>query len=247
MEDTLALIARNIDVAIHRHSAVQVVMSLDGQYPATLSNQRLSAVTGFVIDSNVPHACESARSSVLVISIDAFSRNGMYLRRQVLGGEAFRLLEDPACSELASVASELRRSFSDTGSVDYRSIFPSGFWNATVSAHDVDARVDRAAHMLRRSLVEPPSMQILANHVGLSERRLRQLFQAQIGSSVRRFVLWLRIRTATRLISEGHELAEAAHCGGFCDQAHLTRVFKQMFGVSPAVLRENAKFLEVFG
>lgn len=246
MEDTLALIARNTNVTIHRHSAVQVVMSLDDPYPATLGTQCFPAVTGFVIDSNIPHACESASCSVLVVSIDAFSHLGMCLRREILRGEAFRLFEDSACAGLASVAGEMRKTFSQTGTVDYRLLLSSVPSHGQPPGQDIDPRVKRVAEKLRRSFLQPAPMHVFADQVGLSQRRLRQLFQAQIGTSIRRFILWLRIRTAMRLISEGHELSEAAHCGGFSDQAHLTRVFKQIFGVSPAALRANAKFLAVF-
>ncbi|WP_333904326.1 helix-turn-helix domain-containing protein, partial [Achromobacter insolitus] len=39
------------------------------------------------------------------------------------------------------------------------------------------------------------------------------------------------------LLRDGLALADAAHAVGFADQAHLTRVFKQVYGSTPGVLR----------
>ncbi|MGE8688722.1 MAG: AraC family transcriptional regulator [Achromobacter sp.] len=52
---------------------------------------------------------------------------------------------------------------------------------------------------------------------------------------------WLRnwrVARARVLLREGLPLADAAHAVGFADQAHLTRVFKQVYGSTPGVLRK---------
>jgi AraC-like DNA-binding protein len=51
---------------------------------------------------------------------------------------------------------------------------------------------------------------------------------------------WLRnwrVARARALLRDGLALADAAHAVGFADQAHLTRVFKQVYGSTPGVLR----------
>ena len=52
---------------------------------------------------------------------------------------------------------------------------------------------------------------------------------------------WLRnwrVARARVLLREGLPLAEAAQAVGFADQAHLTRVFKLVYGSTPGVLRK---------
>ncbi|MCY1522404.1 Helix-turn-helix domain protein [compost metagenome] len=52
---------------------------------------------------------------------------------------------------------------------------------------------------------------------------------------------WLRnwrVARARVLLREGLPLADAALAVGFADQAHLTRVFKQVYGSTPGVLRK---------
>jgi AraC-like DNA-binding protein len=41
------------------------------------------------------------------------------------------------------------------------------------------------------------------------------------------------LRTARRLLADGHSAAEAAALTGFADQAHLTRWFRRCYGVTP--------------
>ncbi|WP_208099172.1 hypothetical protein [Nostoc sp. 106C] len=92
-EDTLVILAKNIEVEMHRHHAVQLVVSLDKPYNATLDDQEIKSVRGFLIDSDIPHACQSAESTVLVISVDATSTKGRLLKQQ-LSKRTFTLIDE---------------------------------------------------------------------------------------------------------------------------------------------------------
>ena len=54
------------------------------------------------------------------------------------------------------------------------------------------------------------STQDIADLVGLSRRQLERLFSGQLGLSVRRLVLWQRLRVALHLALSGASLTEAA-------------------------------------
>ena len=47
-----------------------------------------------------------------------------------------------------------------------------------------------------------------------------------------------RVARARELLRGGLPLADAAHAVGFADQAHMTRVFKQVYGSTPGVFRK---------
>ena len=81
----------------------------------------------------------------------------------------------------------------------------------------------------------------VAAHAGLSRFELARTFRAQIGLPPHAFQLDLRIARARSLLAAGEPPAAVAAACGFCDQAHLTRVFKRAVGVTPARYARTSK------
>jgi hypothetical protein len=92
-EDSLVILVRDIEVKLHYHHAVQLVISLDKPYRALLDHQEIDSTRGFLIDSDIPHACQSANATVLVISVDANAIRGKLLKQQ-LSNRKFVLLDE---------------------------------------------------------------------------------------------------------------------------------------------------------
>lgn len=76
----------------------------------------------------------------------------------------------------------------------------------------------------------------LARAVHLSPSRARHVFASGTGTTFRGYMLWLRINRAVSLMMEGRSWTDAAHGAGFADSAHLSRTFRRVFGLSPAML-----------
>ncbi|MET1076871.1 MAG: helix-turn-helix domain-containing protein [Pseudomonas sp.] len=102
---------------------------------------------------------------------------------------------------------------------------------AQVERKVLDPRVEQALHALDRRLQGKVEAAGLAREVSLSLSQLQRLFGAQVGLSVRRLVLWRRLRLALRLALDGAPLTAAAHGAGFADSAHLSRTVRAMFGI----------------
>jgi AraC family transcriptional regulator len=65
-------------------------------------------------------------------------------------------------------------------------------------------------------------------------RAFRQAYGQTIGECIRS----ARVRNAARLLlASGQPISEVATESGFCDQAHLSRAFKRVFGMTPAAYR----------
>lgn len=96
----------------------------------------------------------------------------------------------------------------------------------------VDPRVRQALEQLRSNVDISISATSMARSVGLSRNRLMELFSAEIGVPVRRYILWHRIKLAATEIGRGANLTIAAHAAGFADSAHFARTMKDMFGVT---------------
>jgi AraC-like DNA-binding protein len=80
---------------------------------------------------------------------------------------------------------------------------------------------------------ENVSLERLAHEAGLSPFHLCRVFRQEIGLSPHAYQVLVRVQLAKRLLAEGVSIAQIAVEAGFFDQAHLTRHFKRIFGVTP--------------
>jgi AraC-like DNA-binding protein len=103
------------------------------------------------------------------------------------------------------------------------------------------AAVRRARAYLEERWAEPVTLGELAAHARLSRFELARTFRAQVGLPPHAFQLDLRIARARTLLAAGEPPAAVAAVCGFCDQAHLTRVFKRAVGVTPARYARSSK------
>jgi AraC-like DNA-binding protein len=103
------------------------------------------------------------------------------------------------------------------------------------------AAVRRARDLLRSRWSEAVTLAELAEHARLSRFELARTFRAQVGLPPHAYQLDLRISHARRLLAAGEPVAAVAASCGFFDQAHLTRVFRQAVGVTPARYARSAR------
>ena len=80
----------------------------------------------------------------------------------------------------------------------------------------------------------------LAGVAGLSPSHFSRLFKETIGQRPMQFVTRYRIEQAKRRLADlQRSLVDIALECGFADQAHFSRVFKQVEGVTPSAFRQN--------
>ncbi|WEK29067.1 MAG: AraC family transcriptional regulator [Candidatus Pseudomonas phytovorans] len=102
----------------------------------------------------------------------------------------------------------------------------------------LDPRLEKALVRIRAIDEQTLPAQELANTAALSISQLERLFSGSLKLSVRRLVLWQRLRVALQRALSGASLTEAALAAGFADSAHFTRSVRHHFGLSPgAALR----------
>ncbi len=79
------------------------------------------------------------------------------------------------------------------------------------------------------------SLQELADLAGLSPSYFSQAFKKSVGMPPHRWQMSRRVETVKSLLEAGAtSLPDAAIAAGFSDQSHLTRVFRQFEGTTPA-------------
>ncbi len=89
----------------------------------------------------------------------------------------------------------------------------------------------RAALSLLRSL----SVRETARELGISERRLHQVFSEDVGLSPKQWSRVRRFQRAVRALHQGAEMrwAELALNCGYADQSHFSRDFHSFSGIDP--------------
>ncbi len=73
----------------------------------------------------------------------------------------------------------------------------------------------------------------LSRDAGLSPRQMRHVFARDVGLPMRAYLRWRRLLRAGAAVEAGASLSAAAAAAGFADSAHLSRVFRQQFGMAP--------------
>lgn len=101
-------------------------------------------------------------------------------------------------------------------------------------AHEVAAR-------LADQLTGPPTLAEVAADLDLSRFQLLRAFRGVMGMPPYAWLAQHRVTRARALLDAGHRPAEAATLVGFADQAHLTRWFRRVVGVTPGAYRNSVQ------
>lgn len=90
------------------------------------------------------------------------------------------------------------------------------------------------------------SISDLAHDCGLSARQFRRKFTAHVGLSPKEFARVRRIRHACLLLlaESDAQLTGVSQDGGYSDQPHLTREFRDIFGGSPRLIEAYLRQIE---
>lgn len=92
----------------------------------------------------------------------------------------------------------------------------------------------RVLALIEARLATGVSVEELAREAGLSPTHFAKAFKESMGRPPHQFILARRLERARQLLgAPGARVSEVALATGFADQAHLTRLFKREFGVTP--------------
>lgn len=79
----------------------------------------------------------------------------------------------------------------------------------------------------------------ISEEFGIEERTLRNLFTKTIGYTPKRFILKIRMEyTSNMLLNSSEPLSIIAQKTGFSSQYHLSKAFKEFYGISPEQYRK---------
>ena len=192
-----------------------------------------------IIRPHRPHAFDGCGHAVAHVFVEPETDLGRSLAGK-LGGSDISALETDAAD--AADLEAAWRVADDGRIVEAGRRLASALAGALPPRDAPSAKIAKALAFISRNLPASVSLPQVADAVGVSPSRLRHLFVAETGATYRGYVLWLRINRAVAIAMAGKTWTDAAHEAGFTDSAHLSRTFRRVFGVSPAmVIHEERK------
>jgi AraC-like DNA-binding protein len=229
---TLFIRTSKVNVEIHRHSAFQIVRTVDHVFKSKIAGVDYENLTGFIIKPQVKHLCESTNSTMEILNIEASSEIGSYIASLFPTQTNTIIFSEHVAQVLTmdNVMAEIKCR-------QEKAKFSS----------KMDDRVIKIIQHINSAYFQNLSPKMLSELVFISPSRLSALFKEQTGSSISKFILWTRLRMAVSkaLTNKKKTLTEIAHETGFYDLAQMNKYMYEMLGVSPRILKENSDLIQV--
>lgn len=223
----------------HAHHAFQVVLASVPPVRIVAGSTEID-VTSCVIPPDAPHAFASAAPRAVLLYVAPESREGRQLAKRLANDVATPSAWIQAAVGLTEGTTTPITSWSEARQL--RDVVIAQLVPEETRARPWPPEIQRLVTALPDRLDAPLRFAALARELGISESRLAHLVTEYLGVPFRPYVLWLRMQRAAAELAHGRMLTEAAHHAGFADGAHLSRVFRRMFGIAPSELAAFAQW-----
>jgi len=95
-------------------------------------------------------------------------------------------------------------------------------------------KIKKAKDIMVSRMAEPPSLQELADEIGLSLKKLKEGFKQIYGDSVFSFLFDYKMEVARKLLEAGNDnVNEVGHKVGYSTSSHFIAAFKKKYGTTP--------------
>lgn len=94
---------------------------------------------------------------------------------------------------------------------------------------------------INSNLAQLPSLQELAGRVSMTHTKLNKAFRVMFGDTVFCYVRDKRLEEAKNQLSENLRVTEIAYKLGYSSPAHLSRDFREKYGISPKAYQKSLK------
>lgn len=224
----------------HAHHGIQISMSLDGAQGRLLLRSGVDGAwteyRAALVRPNRRHEFDGRGGSVAQIFVEPETVQGRSLLRRYAVDDITALPMEDIAPALQRLGARYAQGGDDGALVAISQGIVDTLAGAERAPASANPRIASAIAFISRRMMTPITLQDVAAAVHLSPGRLRHLFVQETGTTYRGYLLWLRINRAVVAMMEGRSWTDAAHEAGFADSAHLSRTFRRIFGISPAML-----------
>ena len=208
-----------IDTLLHAHPAVEIVLATRGSFSLITAHKHSKGLHFCMIPANLKHRLEAEDAALEVLMVESFHS----LLQTLLAGEGIDLGHEPYIGNDLDQGQRIMHSIEQLAR-------QSALWQTA------DDRVNTCLQVMNeQELSYHNLLSELCQTVHLSESRLSHLFKAHTGLSMKKYLLWSKLKRAIGNYLVKHDnLTAASLSGGFFDQAHFTRAFKEQLGIKPS-------------
>lgn len=211
---------KNFQTELHAHPVMEIITASQGHFSLkTLDNKVVDKLTFAVIAANLKHQLIAEDCELKLVMLE--HKN------------------EWATTFLQAHGIVLQEGFFTTASKNQLQLVDELMALAVGDECQKDIYDDRVQRCLSyindREVAYHSMIGELKSEVHLSDSRLSHLFRQEIGLSLKKYLVWSRLKKTIQLVLEqGVTLSSAAIRSGFYDQAHLSKAFKNMLGLSPS-------------
>jgi len=220
----------SIDATSHSHHAMQVI------WPQSSSLCKLNGSDifgGTIIDAKVDHKLEMSKGWVLLI--EPKSDLGQELVTKLMG-QPFKSFNTPFFEptkqpiQAEDITKYLMPLFDELALTKQFLVFNQ----STVKDKRIKQLLIKLNQCLHGDCIKPANWRAaeVASQLALSESRFLHLFSKELGIPWRPYLLWRRIICAVQAMINNNSATDAAYLAGFSDSAHLSRTFRNNFGMT---------------
>ena len=207
----------DLDTEYHSHPAIEIILVERGSFQMKTEGQEYTNLKFAVIDANKEHRLYAKDCDLRVLMVEHHSQ----FTKRILQSHNVELPE---------------------GYYQTATRFPSALLNKIQSElldaetpTEYDPRIaDIIDYVDNHELDYRTMLATLKPMVNLSESRISHLFKANVGLSLKKYLVWSKLRnTIKQHLDREEDLFSALIRSGFYDQPHFSNTFKSMLGINP--------------
>jgi AraC-like DNA-binding protein len=219
-----------LDTEFHSHPAMEIVGAEYGTFSFCTENSEHNGVRFAVIGANMKHKLFALDAKLKVLMVEHHTNQ--------------------LTSELTHHGINLQDGFYiQTANFNHESLIAELIQAITAGglATAYDERVAATIRFLNNTNLEYSDMSdTLKNVTKLSESRLSHLFKMNLGISLKRYLVWNKLKsTIQNHLNEKDDLFTSLIKSGFYDQPHFSKSFKSLLGVKPSKAY-NSRIVQAF-
>ncbi len=229
-------IDKGVNIDFHKNNFIKIILSQKENFDITLKDQIKKPYQAILIQSNLLHKLEgSDKDSIIIIYIDAYCFNGMRLKDRQdslkkLHIENFTILLDEFYNleKKEQIDEEFIKYFInsiiDTICKDNQSI------------NSMDNRIKKSLKYIDQNGFI--SIKNVSDYIDLSPSYFASLFKKETGLTFRKYLLYKKLMGSLKALHNKENFTSSAYEGGFSDQSHFIRTFKNTFGLIPSIFKK---------